>query len=37
MLDIYMLFSFQQHAMKIIEKLSIITLCLTSQKVALGT
>ena len=37
MLYVYLLFSFQQQAMKVIEKLFIITLCLTSQKVALGT
>lgn len=37
MLYVNLLFSFQQHALKVIEKLIIITLCLTSQKVALGT
>ena len=36
-LYVNLLFSFQQYAMKVIEKLIIITLCLTSQKVALGT
>ena len=37
MLYVNLLFSFQQQVMKVIEKLIIITLCLTSQKVALGT